>query len=111
MMFSGVPNFASSFGYTNASWTLKADLTCAYVCRLLNRMQQTGARSCVPRLREADMAAEDWVDFSSGYFRRARDKLPKQGTKKPWKLHQNYLRDLVAMKLAPLEDDAMEFSR
>ena len=111
MMYSGVPNFASSFGYTNASWTLKADLTCAYVCRLLNRMQRTGARSCVPRVRDADMGAEAWVDFSSGYFQRALDMLPKQGTKKPWKLHQNYLRDIVAMKFESIEDDAMEFSR
>ncbi len=111
MMYSGVPNFASSFGYTNASWTLKADLTCAYVCRLLNHMERAGARSCVPRVRDADMGAEAWVDFSSGYFQRALDMLPKQGTKKPWKLHQNYLRDIVAMKFESIEDDAMEFSR
>ncbi len=111
MMYSDVPNFASSFGYTNASWTLKSDLTCAYVCRLLNHMEKTGARSCVPRVRHADMAASAWVDFSSGYFQRSLDKLPKQGSRKPWKLHQNYLRDLVAMKFASVEDDAMEFSR
>jgi hypothetical protein len=111
MMYSDVPNFASSFGYTNASWTLKSDLICAYVCRLLNHMERTGARSCVPRVRDAHMSAEAWVDFSSGYFQRALDQLPKQGSRKQWKLHQNYLRDLVAMKLASLEDDAMEFSR
>ena len=111
MMFSGVPNFASSFGYTNASWTLKADLICAYVCRLLNHMQKTGARRCTPRLRDADMDAKPWVDFSSGYFQRAFDKLPQQGSLKPWKLHQNYLRDLVAMKFESLDDQAMEFSR
>jgi hypothetical protein len=74
-------------------------------------MERTGARSCVPRVRDAHMSAEAWVDFSSGYFQRALDQLPKQGSRKPWKLHQNYLRDLVAMKLASLEDDAMEFSR
>jgi cation diffusion facilitator CzcD-associated flavoprotein CzcO len=111
MMYSDVPNFASSFGYTNASWTLKADLTCAYVCRLLNHMQKTGARRCVPRVRCADMEAKAWVDFSSGYFQRALDRLPKQGSKEPWKLHQNYLRDLLAMKFASVRDDAMEFSR
>jgi len=111
MMYSDVPNFASSFGYTNASWTLKSDLTCAYVCRLLNHMENTGARMCMPRVRDADMAAEAWVDFSSGYFQRALDKLPKQGTRKPWKLHQNYLYDLLAMRFASVEDDAMEFSR
>jgi cation diffusion facilitator CzcD-associated flavoprotein CzcO len=111
MMYSDVPNFASSFGYTNASWTLKSDLTCAYVCRLLNHMEKTGTRRCVPRVRHADMAAEAWVDFSSGYFQRSIDKLPKQGSRKPWKLHQNYLRDLIAMKFASVEDDAMEFSR
>ncbi len=111
MMYSDVPNFASSFGYTNASWTLKSDLTCAYVCRLLNHMQRSGTRSCVPRVRDAAMGAEPWVDFSSGYFQRAQAILPRQGTKKPWKLHQNYLRDLVSMRFAPLEDEAMEFSR
>jgi monooxygenase len=111
MMYSDVPNFASSFGYTNASWTLKADLTCAYVCRLLNHMAKTGARICTPRVRDADMGAEPWVDFSSGYFQRASGQLPKQGTKKPWKLHQNYVRDLFAMRFNSIEDDAMEFSR
>jgi monooxygenase len=111
MMYSDVPNFASSFGYTNASWTLKSDLTCAYVCRLLNHMEKTGARRCMPRVRYADMAAKAWVDFSSGYFQRSLDKLPKQGSRKPWKLHQNYVRDLLAMKFASVEDGAMEFSR
>jgi cation diffusion facilitator CzcD-associated flavoprotein CzcO len=111
MMYSDVPNFASSFGYTNASWTLKADLTCAYVCRLLNHMQKTGTRICMPRVRDPEMGAEPWVDFSSGYFQRAFDQLPKQGTKKPWKLHQNYVRDLFAMRFNSVEDDAMEFSR
>jgi cation diffusion facilitator CzcD-associated flavoprotein CzcO len=110
MMYSDIPNFASSFGYTNASWTLKADLTCAYVCRLLNHMQKTGARKCMPRVHGADMGAEPWVDLSSGYFQRALDKLPKQGTRKPWKLYQNYVRDLLAMRFASLQDDAMEFS-
>ncbi len=111
MMYSDVPNFASSFGYTNASWTLKADLTCAYVCRLLNHMQKTGTRICMPHVRDPGMGAEPWVDFSSGYFQRAFDQLPKQGTKKPWKLHQNYVRDLFAMRFNSVEDDAMEFSR
>jgi cation diffusion facilitator CzcD-associated flavoprotein CzcO len=111
MMYSDVPNFASSFGYTNASWTLKSDLICAYVCRLLNHMEKTGTRRCVPRVRYADMAAGAWVDFSSGYFQRSLDKLPKQGSRKPWKLHQNYVSDLVAMKFASVEDGAMEFSR
>ena len=109
LMYSGVPNFASSFGYTNASWTLKSDLTCAYVCRLLKHMQKTGTRVCVPRLRDVAMGAAPWVDFSSGYFQRAQAILPQQGTKKPWKLHQNYLRDIVAMRFAALEDGAMEF--
>jgi monooxygenase len=111
MMYSDIPNFASSFGYTNASWTLKSDLICAYVCRLLNHMEKTGMRRCMPRVRYTDMAAGAWVDFSSGYFQRSLDKLPKQGSRKPWKLHQNYVRDLVAMKFASVEDDAMEFSR
>jgi cation diffusion facilitator CzcD-associated flavoprotein CzcO len=110
MMYSGVPNLASSFGYTNASWTLKCDLTCAYVCRLLNHMQRTGTRQCTPRLDDPSMEPAPWLDFSSGYVQRAMEKFPKQGTKAPWKLDQNYALDLMNLRYAKVEDGVMEFS-
>ncbi len=111
LMYSDVPNFAVSFGYTNASWTLKVDLTAAYVCRVLNHMEKTGARRVVPRLPDAGVTAEPWVDFSSGYFQRSLHLLPKQGSKKPWKLYQNYLKDLLALRYGSLEDGALEYTR
>jgi monooxygenase len=110
MMFSDVPNLASAFGYTNASWTLKCDLTCNYVCRLLNYMDAKGYRQCTPRNRDASMSAEPFLDFSSGYVQRALDRLPKQGAKAPWKLHQNYALDIMSLKFSALEDGAMEFT-
>ena len=110
MMYSGVPNLASAFGYTNASWTLKADLTCEYVCRLIRHMDRTGAKKCVPQLRDPTVTPEPYVDFSSGYFQRSLDKLPKQGSKKPWKLYQNYALDILSLKFGAVEDEAMEFS-
>jgi cation diffusion facilitator CzcD-associated flavoprotein CzcO len=110
MMLNDIPNLALAFGYTNASWTLKADLTCSYVCRLLNHMKNTGQRQATPRLQGTDMAQENWVDFSSGYFARSLHKFPKQGSRTPWKLHQNYLKDIKLLKRDPLEDGALQFS-
>lgn len=110
MMFSGVPNLASSFGYTNASWTLKADLTCAYVCRLLNHMDKIGMRQATPRLRGGPIATDPWLDFSSGYVQRAMERFPKQGKESPWRVHQNYIADLMDLKFGPVDDDAMEFA-
>jgi cation diffusion facilitator CzcD-associated flavoprotein CzcO len=109
MMFSDVPNLASAFGYTNASWTLKCDLTCGYVCRLLNYMDAKGYRQCTPRNRGAT-AAEPFLDFSSGYVQRALSRLPKQGAKAPWKLYQNYALDIMSLKFGGLRDNAMEFT-
>jgi len=109
MMFRDVPNLASSFGYTNASWTLKADLTCAYVCRLLNHMQKNGYTRCTPRLHDGSVKEEPWLDFSSGYVQRAANVLPKQGDKIPWKVHQNYALDLLDLKLRTVADGVMEF--
>ena len=111
MMFSDVPNLASTFGYTNASWTLKADLTAEYVCRLLNHMDRTGAAICTPRLTETDMEIEPWLDFTSGYVQRALSILPKQGAKTPWKVHQNYALDLVTLRYGKVDDGTMEFSK
>lgn len=109
VMFTGVPNFASIFGYTNASWTLKADLASLYVCRLLNHMERTGVRQCVPHSDEESMPLQPWVDFSSGYFQRAMDQLPKQGLKKPWKLNQNYLADLMTLRYGAVDDGVLRF--
>ncbi|PTS83300.1 NAD(P)/FAD-dependent oxidoreductase, partial [Caulobacter sp. HMWF009] len=103
MMFSDVPNLASAFGYTNASWTLKADLTSEYICRLLNHMTRTGTDSCTPRITDPDMETAPWLDFSSGYVQRAMEKFPKQGSKAPWKVHQNYALDLMTLRLGKVE--------
>ncbi len=111
MMYSGVPNLASTFGYTNASWTLKADLTAAYLCRLLNHMQRKGFTECRPVLTDPDMAPEPWLSFSSGYVQRALDRLPKQGREVPWRVHQNYALDLLAFRFCNLKDAAMRFSK
>jgi cation diffusion facilitator CzcD-associated flavoprotein CzcO len=111
MMYSGVPNLASSFGYTNASWTLKCDLTCGYVCRLLNYMDKHGYVQCTPRQNDPSVTEVPWLDFSSGYVRRSLDKFPKQGSKAPWKLHQNYALDIMSLKYGSLDDGAMEYSR
>ncbi|MDI1363797.1 MAG: NAD(P)/FAD-dependent oxidoreductase [bacterium] len=111
MMFSDVPNLASAFGYTNASWTLKADLTSEYVCKLLNHMDRQGLAYCVPRLDAAGMEVEPWLDFSSGYVQRAMEKFPKQGKTKPWKAYQNYALDLMALKMGKVDDGAMTFSQ
>jgi len=111
VMFSDVPNLASAFGYTNASWTLKADLTAAYVCRLLNYMDEKGFAYCVPRRGDSDIVEEPMVNFTSGYFQRASAILPKQGSKKPWKLNQNYALDTLALRLGKVDDGTMEFTR
>ncbi|WP_293877948.1 MULTISPECIES: NAD(P)/FAD-dependent oxidoreductase [unclassified Sphingomonas] len=105
MMFSDVPNLAYTFGYTNASWTLKADLVAMYVCRLLNTMKKRGLRQATPHNSDASMATEPFVDFSSGYIQRAEHTLPKQGARKPWKLNQNYALDVLALRLGSVDDD------
>jgi monooxygenase len=110
MMYSDIPNLASAFGYTNASWTLKADLTAAYVCRLLNYMDEKGLSSCTPVKRDADIVEEPMVNFTSGYFVRASASLPKQGSKKPWKLYQNYALDTLALRFGKVDDGTMEFA-
>jgi len=110
MMYDGVPNLASAIGYTNASWTLKCDLTCEYVCRLLEHMRQTGRRQCTPRNADATIGAEPWIDFSSGYVQRSLHLFPKQGSRPPWKLHQNYARDILTLRFGRVDDGAMVFS-
>jgi monooxygenase len=109
MMLSGVPNMAFAIGYTNASWTLKCELTCEYVCRLINRMDERGQTVCTPR-RDPSVSDEPMIDFSSSYVLRAIDRFPRQGSRPPWRLHQNYARDLVALRHGAIEDEALEFS-
>ncbi|HEX5966366.1 MAG TPA: NAD(P)/FAD-dependent oxidoreductase, partial [Pyrinomonadaceae bacterium] len=109
MMFSDVPNLAFAVGYTNASWTLKCDLAAGYVCRLLNHMDQHGYSVCTPRINDTDIEREPVLDFNSGYVLRALPELPRQGSKTPWRLHQNYVRDLSLMRYGRIEDGTMEF--
>jgi monooxygenase len=111
MMLSGVPNMAMALGYTNASWTLKCDLTCDYVCRLLNHMDEQGYEQCVPHNQNPSIIEEPFIDFSSSYVLRSIDQFPKQGSKAPWRLRQNYPLDIVSLKFGALEDGAMQFSR
>ena len=109
MMFEGVPNLAYTFGYTNASWTLKAELVARYVCRLLNTMRRRGLRQATPHNDDPALGEEPFVDFTSGYIQRAAATLPKQGSRKPWKLHQNYALDTMALRFGSI-DEAMQFS-
>jgi len=111
MMLDGIPNFAFTIGYTNASWTLKADLTAEFVCRLLNHMEAGRYDTCVPEASDPSLTEEPLLDFTSGYVQRSLDKLPKQGSKEPWKLRQNYPVDLRTLRYGPLEDGVMRFSR
>ncbi|GGB55948.1 MULTISPECIES: flavin-containing monooxygenase [Henriciella] len=108
IMFEGVPNLASTFGYTNASWTLKADLTADFVTRLLKFMDRKGYSEVRP-VAEGEVGDEPWLDFSSGYVTRVMEQFPKQGTETPWRLHQNYLKDIFLLRHANLEDGVLQF--
>src|SRR3954470_948795 len=110
MMISGVPNFDMVIGYTNASWTLKADLVNRYVCRLLNHMREHGFAAATP-VAPAEGGTAPFLDLSAGYVQRSIAQLPRQGSRPPWRLHQNYLKDLRMMRRGPLEDEGMTFSR
>ena len=109
MMFNDIPNLAFAVGYTNASWTLKCDLTAEYFCRLLNHMDQHGYDVCTPRVKDLHIEDEPLIDFNSGYVLRGVDSLPRQGSKTPWRLHQNYVKDLRMMRYGRVEDGTMEF--
>ncbi|MEU1841778.1 flavin-containing monooxygenase [Micromonospora chersina] len=110
MMLSGVPNFAMTIGYTNASWTLKADLVATYVCRLLRHLDDTGQQIVTP-LAPDTTDLVPIIDLQSGYVLRAVDRLPKQGPAAPWRLHQNYPRDVLLMRHGRLTDSGVRFSR
>ena len=109
MMLSGVPNFAISFGYVNASWTLRADLTCEYVCRLINLMDKKGVKCCEPIDDKSAYGDDQLIDFTSGYFERGLSQMPKQGNKSPWKNYQNYLKDIFAVRLFSIKDSNLNF--
>ena len=109
MMLSGVPNMAFTVGYTNASWTLKADLTSEYVCRLLGHMDAHGYKRCVPEV-DPSVTEQPLLDFTSGYVLRSLEHFPKQGSKEPWKLRQNYVFDIRTIRRGEIEDGAMRFS-
>jgi monooxygenase len=111
MMLSDVPNLAMSMGYTNASWTLKCELIARQVCRILNHMRAHRLEVCTPVLAHEVGETRPAIDLSSGYVQRAAAHLPKQGTRNPWRIYQNYLRDLLSLKFAPLQDGALRFAR
>jgi cyclohexanone monooxygenase len=108
MMLADVPNLAMSFGYTNASWTLKADLTAGWVCRLLRELDRRGAAVAVPR-RDPSVEPRPFLSFTSGYVQRASALLPKQGSRKPWQVHQSYLMDLLTIRFGRLDDGVLHF--
>jgi monooxygenase len=108
MMFSDIPNLAFVVGYTNSSWTLKADLTSNYMCRLLNQMLRSGAKSVTPRVKKA-IGEAPLLDFEAGYVLRSREQFPKQGDRFPWKVYQNYIRDFFSLGFGSLKDDELEF--
>ena len=111
MMFSDVPNLVFAIGYTNASWTLKCDLTAQHACRLLNHMDAHGYTSCTPRITDPTIEPIPVIDFNSGYVLRALNSLPRQGSKTPWRLHQNYVKDLLLLRHGTLDDGTMEFRK
>ena len=108
MMLSDVPNLALCFGYVNASWTLKADLTAEYVCRLLRHMDRRGAAIVVPR-RDPSVGVQPFLSFTSGYVQRASAILPQQGTRRPWQVHQNYFMDMLALRFGRVDDGVLRF--
>jgi len=109
MMLSDVPNMAFTVGYTNASWTLKADLTSEYVCRLLGHMDEHGFRKAVP-VRDPSVEEAPFLDFTSGYVQRALKDFPQQGDREPWRLRQNYAIDLRKLRHGAIDDGVMQFS-
>jgi cation diffusion facilitator CzcD-associated flavoprotein CzcO len=109
VMLSDIPNMALCVGYTNASWTLKAELACAWTCRLLEHMQRRGYVRCWPMPPEGEEPRTPLLDLTSGYIRRARHILPRQGQRTPWKLYQNYILDKITLERAALEDGVLRF--
>ena len=110
MMFSGVPNLVSTFGYTNASWTLGADLTSEYVCRVLNYMKKRSIKKCCPEANSKIENNDDWLNLTSGYIKRSKDIFPKQGNRSPWTNNQNFLKDIFQIRYGKINDGEIKFS-
>jgi cation diffusion facilitator CzcD-associated flavoprotein CzcO len=110
VMLGGVPNFAFTFGYTNSSWTLRADLVSQYVCRLLEYMDANGYRQCSPTNRDGSVTVEPFIDLTSGYVTRAISQFPKQGSRAPWRQYQNYMLDMATLRYRAVADGVLEFS-
>ena len=113
LAYSDVPNLVTTFGYINASWTLRVDLVSGFVTKVLNHMKATGTNQATPRLRASDagMPERPWIDdFSSGYMQRMMPLLPKQGDREPWLNSQNFLKDVKALRKAPIDDGVMTFT-
>lgn len=110
MMLAGVPNFVFTVGYTNASWTLKADLVSEYVCRLLKYMDENGYSQCVPANHDPSVTAGPLLDFAAGYVLRSIDEFPKQGSKAPWRLGQSYAQDAISLRHGTVNDGTMRFT-
>ena len=111
LMLSGVPNFAITFGYTNASWTLKADLVSEFVCRVLNYMDDNGFDTVQPEHPGAAVKEAPFMDFAPGYFKRSMHLLPKSGDKAPWRLKQNYLLDLRLIRTGKVNEESLHFTK
>jgi hypothetical protein len=111
MMLSGVPNFAFTIGYTNASWTLKADLVSEFTCRLLAYMDSRGYDTCIPVNDDPNVTERPLMDFSAGYVLRAIDQFPRSGSRAPWRLGMSYAHDVVTLRYGKINDGAMRFSR
>jgi cation diffusion facilitator CzcD-associated flavoprotein CzcO len=111
MMLQDIPNATVVFGYTNASWTLKIDLVCEYFCRILNHMDKNELNSFVPKINDENLEIEPSIGLNSGYVKRAQKFLPKQGKKYPWKLNQNYIKDMFSLKFKKIEDEYIYFKK
>jgi monooxygenase len=111
LMLANIPNCALCVGYINASWTLRAELSCQYVCRLLRHMQRHGYAQCVPRCAADTVPGRPLLALTSGYVQRALHRLPKQGRKAPWLVHQNYLLDLLSLRFGQVDDGTLVFTR
>lgn len=109
-MLSGMPNFSMTFGYTNSSWTLKADMVAEYCCRLINYMDKKKIPFCVPEAKTEDISEQPFLDLQSGYVVRAKNKLPRQGNSGPWKVVQNYFHDIPMLRFSRLNDGILKFA-
>ena len=111
MMLSGLPNFIYTVGYTNASWTLKADLVSEFACRLLNHMDAKGCDTVVAEHPGNSVDERPFMEFTPGYVLRSLDVLPKQGSRAPWRLNQNYLLDTRLIRRGKVADEGLHFTK